>query len=161
MKVSSNGTPHIAYTVKSSRAIKIARAAAANTTSWTVVDGPPGAPVVSLALEFIVGTSEPLIGYGVLGETNAEKNLLLSKATDAMASGWNTPLVVQVDDSNVFNGTYAGYTTLANINSIPTIIWNDIQRGWVILRQTTSSAATALSAANFFIVDQGSFNQPI
>ena len=42
--------------------------------------------------------------YGVLGETNAEKNLLLSKATDAMASGWNTPLVVQVDDSNVFNG---------------------------------------------------------
>ena len=55
-------------------------------------------------------------------------------------------------------GTMAGFVSLATIGNIPTVLWNDIEVGYVYLRQTSDSSATALSS-QLFLIDQGSYNQ--
>jgi hypothetical protein len=100
-------------------------------------------------LTFVTGPNVPLIVYSQASDS--QKSVYMSTATTGGAGVWNTPLLAG-------NATLSGAVSVAKVANVPTMMWNDIVRGWVYMRQTTDSSAVSLDN-NVYLIDKGTWNQ--
>jgi hypothetical protein len=149
MVLNSNFVPHIAYVSQATRTIKLASATNTTGIEWTVTDGPSGSAIYDVDLTFVTGSNVPLILYSQASDS--EKSVYMSTATTVGATVWNTPLLAG-------NVTLSGAVSITKVANVPTMMWNDIVRGWVYMRQTTDSSAVSLDN-NVYLVDKGAWGQ--
>lgn len=146
--VNASGFPYVVYRNEATGTLKMAVGQNTAGTSWSVVDGPPGSLVTCVDLSFIVGTGAPVLSYGVASA--ATKQMLLATATTVTGSAWLAPLQLQ-------DTVLTQFTSIAVVGNKPTVVWNDVEKGWLRIRQTTDEAGTVLAPA--LIVDNGTLTQ--